>query len=722
MPYRLGVDIGTTFTAAAVLPAADARTPTTTGSGMIGSSMIGPSMLGPSMIGLGNRALQIPSAVYLPVEGAPIVGEAAERQGRVEPDRLAREFKRRIGDHVPMLVGGCAVSAEMLTGWLLRDVIDRATSLLREPPREVVATHPVNWHAYRLERFRDVLNIAGVSDARLCPEPLAAASQYAAQSRVAIGERVLVFDLGGGTFDVCVLEKTADGFTLMGRPDGVERLGGVDFDEALFQHVLRGSGRDGPVAARIREVLADSGALDSATERALLQLRRDCAEAKEALSTDVTAIVPLALPGLPTTAVRVTRAEFEGLIATPLEAALDACRRALRSARLEPAELSTVLLVGGSSRIPLVTELVIKAFERPVAVDIHPKHDVALGAARYGGAVPTTDPLEAAEPPARIAAPRQIDVRSQSGRPLETAPPARSDPPAVALLPSAHPRLRRLRPARRSRRAAVAVAAGVLLTIGAALAAWPWSRADENSAAGAAPVRSLPEAAALPSDRRVVSERVAGNRDLYLIDPSSRSTRERLTTDPADETDPVIAPGRRTIAYLHGSDRPVPWVMGADGTGARPLFDGMPPECAGGVDGPFDWSPSGAELALSCRDAENRSQIVLLGLDARPRPAVPRAGADVGDPAYSPDGRRLVFWASDPADRRGGSLYVADLTSPEPRMTSLTRGLPGQDSQPSWSPDGRIITFTRRVLNGQPWGRATTMTVPADGSRPPSAR
>ena len=111
MPYRLGVDLGTTFTAAAV---ADGSTE-------------------PTVIGLGNRALQIPSVLFLKPDGEFLVGEAAERRGLTEPDRLAREFKRRIGDHVPIMVAGSPFSPQALTSHLLRWVVAAATERMGEP-------------------------------------------------------------------------------------------------------------------------------------------------------------------------------------------------------------------------------------------------------------------------------------------------------------------------------------------------------------------------------------------------------------------------------------------------------------------------------------------------------------------------------------------------------------------------------------------------------------
>ena len=203
---------------------------------------------------------------------------------------------------------------------------------------------------------------------RRCTEPEAAAAQYAAQTRVAPGDKVAVYDLGGGTFDACVLEKTDTGFRALGTPEGVEHLGGVDFDEAVLRHVLGALG-------------AGAAALDPedpAVTVGLARLRRDCVEAKEALSTDVDTLVPVALPGLSTT-VRITRAEFELMIRPALTETVAAMGRALQSAQVEPGTLRSILLVGGSSRIPLVSEMLHREFTVPTALDTHPKHDVALG-------------------------------------------------------------------------------------------------------------------------------------------------------------------------------------------------------------------------------------------------------------------------------------------------------------------------------------------------------
>jgi molecular chaperone DnaK (HSP70) len=349
MGYRLGVDLGTTFTAAAVDDGG-----------------------GPAMLGLGNRALTVPSVAFLTAEGDFLFGEAAERRASADPARCAREFKRRIGDAVPLLLAGQPFSAQSLSAKLLAWVASVASERQGRAPDEVVVTYPANWGGYKRELLDQVVGLADIPPALTCTEPEAAATQYAARARLAPGETVAVYDLGGGTFDVCVLEKQDGGFRIVGAPDGVEHLGGIDFDEAVFQHVL------GLLADRMADVDPD----DPDFTHGVARLRRECVDAKEALSSDVEASIAVALPGVHTS-VRITREELERLLAVPLRDTLDATRRTLRSAGLEPSDLATVVLVGGSSRIPLVSHLLQSEFGVRTALDTHPKHDIALGAVRY---------------------------------------------------------------------------------------------------------------------------------------------------------------------------------------------------------------------------------------------------------------------------------------------------------------------------------------------------
>jgi molecular chaperone DnaK (HSP70) len=339
----------------------------------------------------------------------------------VDPSRLVREFKRRIGDHVPVLVAGTPYSPQALTARLLSQVVSTASERMGEPPAEVVLTYPANWREYKRDLLNQVIALADVGEASTCTEPQAAAIQYAARERLEPGARVAVYDLGGGTFDVCILEKTETGFRILGSPEGIEHLGGIDFDEAVFRHVLASQGAS----------LADLDTDDPEVRAALGRLRRDCVEAKEALSTEVDTPIRVALPTV-TTSVHLTRAEFETLIGPALDDTITAMNRALRSADTTPDQLAAIVLVGGSSRIPLVSHLLQSHFGQhgvAMALDTHPKHDVALGAAQFRGTQPTdaaapatvakptaAPPAAPAEPP---ATPRSGII---SGRPPSPAP------------------------------------------------------------------------------------------------------------------------------------------------------------------------------------------------------------------------------------------------------------------------------------------------------------
>ncbi|MEZ5342859.1 MAG: Hsp70 family protein [Acidimicrobiales bacterium] len=240
-----------------------------------------------------------------------------------------------------------------------------------EPPSRVAVCHPANWGEYKIDLLKQAVRIAGLDprDTVLLTEPEAAAIYYASQQRVDKGQIVAVYDLGGGTFDTAILRRTDDGFEILGRPEGIERLGGIDFDAAVFAHVARSIG----------SALDDLDSDDPIAVTAVARLRQDCVEAKEALSADTDATIPVMLPNFQTE-VRITRSEFEALIRPALADSIDAMKRAMESAGVAADDVSRVLLVGGSSRIPLISQMVSSGLGRPVSVDAHPKHAIAMGA------------------------------------------------------------------------------------------------------------------------------------------------------------------------------------------------------------------------------------------------------------------------------------------------------------------------------------------------------
>jgi YVTN family beta-propeller protein len=404
LAYALGIDLGTTYSAAAVFGAGGAE-----------------------IFSLSQRSTVVPSVVFVAESGEVLVGEAALRRGASDPDRLCREFKRRIGDSAPLVVGGTPFSAEALTGRLLAWIVRAVAEQRGGPADRLVLSYPANWGVFKQERLGQAVRIADVpelltsADVGMITEPEAAALSYASAERVPVGQVIAVYDLGGGTFDAAVLRKTATGFEVLGRPEGIERLGGIDIDEAIYDHVRRAVG----------DAVDSLDPEDLGSARAMARLRADCVDAKEALSSDTQVSIPVLLPTL-NTEVRITRAELEGMVRPVLGETVDALRRAIASAGLETAAVDRVLLVGGSSRMPLVAELVSEALGRPFYVDAHPKHAVALGAAI--SAASSGAQVQAPPPPAPPAPAPPVPVPPPPG-----PPPAPPGPPPAPPSPTPVP-------------------------------------------------------------------------------------------------------------------------------------------------------------------------------------------------------------------------------------------------------------------------------------------
>jgi actin-like ATPase involved in cell morphogenesis len=391
--YPLGVDIGTTYTAAALWREGRVQT-----------------------VPLGNRANAVPSVLFLREDGTMLVGEAAARRGIIDPDRMAREFKRRMGDDIPILIGGRGMTAHQLTGEVLKFSLERVSELQGGPPNHVVLTHPAAWGDYRKNLLVQAAHSAGLREVGLLPEPVAAATWYASQERIEPGSLIGIYDFGGGTFDASVVRKTATGVEIFGEAGGDDSIGGIDFDHALFRHVGMSAGAD----------VSRLDMNDQMTASQMAQLFSAVVEAKEALSADVEVVIPVVLPGV-SRQVLITRAEFEGLIRQRVLGTVGVFGQVVQRAGVDPAKLHGVLLVGGSSRIPLVRQLLSAELGIRVAVDAHPKYTVSLGAAI-------------------AAAPRVVGVRSSPNfappgpvRPMPPPPPVRHRPTQSRPMPQYQP-------------------------------------------------------------------------------------------------------------------------------------------------------------------------------------------------------------------------------------------------------------------------------------------
>lgn len=354
-PYFLAIDVGTSRTAAAT-----AR-----------STPDGALLAAP--LSLGRNADSTPTTVFVSDSGL-LFGEAAERRGTAQPERLVREFKRRIGDDVPIVAGDRRFSPQdlfaLIVGWVIGTAVEREG----QHPEGIAVSVPVTWGDYRTQLVRDAIGRLGWNDVQVITEPEAAARHYESTHPLDIGRALAVYDFGGGTFDTVILQKTVDGHVdFVGSPVGIPDLGGADFDDMVLRHTVRAAGIPASALAGVQT--------DAGMRMALASLRRECVDAKESLSFDGEAVVPV-LIGDGHGAVRLTRAEFEDMIEPEIERTVEVLEMALEQSGLTADDLDAILLTGGTSRIPRVAQLLSERFDRPIAVDADPKAIIALGAAR----------------------------------------------------------------------------------------------------------------------------------------------------------------------------------------------------------------------------------------------------------------------------------------------------------------------------------------------------
>jgi molecular chaperone DnaK len=530
--YWLGIDLGTTYTAAAICwPAGDG--------------------LEVQVVPLSNHSHVIPSVLYLPGNGSVLVGEGAQRRSLTHPDRVVREFKSRIGDEIPMLVGGSSFFAHDLAAefasWLSDFVSDREG----QRPEGVTLTCPASWGPYKTALFERAVRDAGLEHVTLLGEPQAAAISYASRERVEVGATLAVYDLGGGTFDAAVVRKDSPtSFTVLGRPEGIDGLGGVNFDDAIFEHVCAAAGVPlDQLDPNDPNLVAD-----------VARFRRECTEAKEALSVDTDATIAVSL-GDVRQRVRLTRAEFEEMIRPDLDRTLEALHRALGSADVDPAQLDAILLIGGSSRIPLVSQLISAEFGRAPAIDEDPKVAVAMGAARFGA------PADAGE-----SAPATGTLETPVQFPADEAPPER--PEMASMLDAGEEDEDSLvAPERhRSRKALLGAAALVLLVLAGGITAIRTPmlsnllshHTTHGTAASSGGTSTAPSGSADPSGPAKAKAKPSGT--------ASGAAQAGSSAGPSAATSSKAKSTRKTTAKPGSTPKPTPGSGGGGGsTGGGPI-------------------------------------------------------------------------------------------------------------------------------------------------------
>ena len=200
MAYRLGIDLGTTNTVASV--AAD------------GAPV--------QLVGLGARSQQMRSMLFVAEDGQFAVGDEAADRAAGDLSRLIIDPRKQLGTDVPTVVGGQEIRTEQATAAMISFAVARATAQQHQPPSETVLSHPAHWDEYKVECFDRAIAAANLGTVRRCTDAEAAVAMYAARESLGNGERVVVYDLGGGSCEVTVLEKTSSGARVLGASEGVD--------------------------------------------------------------------------------------------------------------------------------------------------------------------------------------------------------------------------------------------------------------------------------------------------------------------------------------------------------------------------------------------------------------------------------------------------------------------------------------------------------------------
>ena len=350
MSKVIGIDLGTTNSCVAVMEG--------------GEAVVIPNPEG---------ARTTPSVVAY-ANGERLVGQVAKRQAVTNPDNTVMSIKRKMGQKIEVSMGGKSYQPPEISAMILQKLKSDAEAYLGEPVTQAVITVPAYFSDAQRQATKDAGKIAGLEVLRIINEPTAAALAYGLDKSEE--HTVLVFDLGGGTFDVSILELDEGVFQVKATA-GNNLLGGDDFDQRIVDYLVDGFRRE--------------QGIDLAADRMAMQRLREAAEkAKIELSGMMTSNINLpfitAVNGEPRHMdVTLTRAKFDELTADLVEKTMGPTHQAMSDAGLTAAQIDRVLLVGGSTRIPAVQEAIKKLIGKEPHKGINPDECVALGAAIQGG-------------------------------------------------------------------------------------------------------------------------------------------------------------------------------------------------------------------------------------------------------------------------------------------------------------------------------------------------
>ncbi len=347
----IGIDLGTTNSCVAVVEGGNAV-----------------------VIANAEGARTTPSVVAFSKTGERLVGKVAKNQAITNPDKTISSIKRHMGSNYKVDIDGKKYTPQEISAMILQKLKADAEAYLGESVNEAVITVPAYFTDAQRQATKDAGQIAGLVVKRIINEPTAAALSYGIDKEE--DQKVMVYDLGGGTFDVSIIEM-GEGFQQVVATAGNNRLGGDDFDQRIIDWM-------------VTEFKNEQG-IDLSQDRMVMQRLKDAAEAAK-IELSATPTTNINLPFITADAsgpkhlnLTLTQAKFNELTSDLVQATMEPVRQALSDSGLSASELDKVLMVGGSSRIPAVQEAVKKLIGKEPFKGINPDECVALGAALQGG-------------------------------------------------------------------------------------------------------------------------------------------------------------------------------------------------------------------------------------------------------------------------------------------------------------------------------------------------
>ena len=348
----IGIDLGTTNSCVAVMEG--------------GEAVVIPNSEG-------NRTT--PSVVAFSKEGERLVGQIAKRQAVTNPDHTIISIKRKMGTSDKVNIDGDEFSPQEISAMILQKIKTDAESYLGQKVTQAVITVPAYFNDSQRQATKDAGKIAGLEVLRIINEPTAAALAFG-MDKTDKDEKIMVFDLGGGTFDVSILD-IGDGVFEVLSTNGNTKLGGDDFDERIISYLV--------------SEFKKSDGIDLSTDKMAMQRLKEAAE-KAKIELSGMQQTQINLPfitadqsGPKHMDITLTRAKFEDLIRDLVDSTRIPVENALKDAKLTADDISKVLLVGGSTRVPCVQEMVKKITGKDPDKGINPDECVAIGAAIQGG-------------------------------------------------------------------------------------------------------------------------------------------------------------------------------------------------------------------------------------------------------------------------------------------------------------------------------------------------